>query len=214
VKPAAWIGVAVAILAGTTLAIRSPPTERPTLLLLTSLPILFDEEFTLEQSPSPVLRKLEESYRVAPIAVADRSSLASGRLLLAAHPRAQPAEVLVALDQWVRGGGHVLLLADPKLDWHSDKPLGDMTRPPPDFADTGLLARWGLSMTVVAGRTMGALRPLVGSACKVEADALTAHCAIGKGKVTVIADADFLEAGDDQGLDRLGEELKRLTPAP
>ena len=66
------------------------------------------------------------------------------RLLLMAHPLAQPAEALVDLDHWVRDGGRVLLLADPMLEWPSKRPLGDKLRPPPSFADTGLLAHWGL----------------------------------------------------------------------
>ena len=49
-----------------------------------------------------------------------------------AHPLAQPAEDLVALDDWVRGGGRVLLLADPMLEWPSKRPLGDPLRPPAD----------------------------------------------------------------------------------
>jgi hypothetical protein len=82
-----------------------------------------------------------------PIGVADAASLKGKKLLLMAHPRAQPAEALVELDQWVRGGGHVLLLADPRLDWPSERPLGDRLRPPPAFADTGLLAHWGLRLS-------------------------------------------------------------------
>ena len=62
-----------------------------------------------------------------------------------AQPLAQPAEDLVALDDWVRGGGRVLLLADPMLEWPSKRPLGDPLRPPPMFMDTGLLAHWGLA---------------------------------------------------------------------
>ena len=54
--------------------------------------------------------------------------------------------MLVELDQWVRGGGRLLLLADPMLEWPSERPLGDRLRPPPAFADTGLLAHWGLRL--------------------------------------------------------------------
>ena len=82
-----------------------------------------------------------------------RRALKARRLLLMAHPRAQPAEVLVELDQWVRGGGQLLLLADPRLDWHSERPLGDRLRPPPAFADTGLLGHWGLRLERAAPPT-------------------------------------------------------------
>ncbi len=122
------------------------PAQRPTLMLLTSLPLVFGESFGLESGGSAALSRLEQRYNVQPIGVADAASLEGQNLLLMAHPRAQPAEVLVELDQWVRGGGRVLLLADPRLDWPSQRPLGDMLRPPPAFADTGLLKHWGLRL--------------------------------------------------------------------
>ena len=52
------------------------------------------------------------------------------------QPQAQPAAVLVELDQWVRGGGHVLLLADPALEWPSERPFGDPLRPPLAYPET------------------------------------------------------------------------------
>ena len=97
-----------------------------------------------------------------------------------AHPRAQPAEALVELDQWVRGGGHVLLLADPKLDWPSERPLGDLLRPPPMFADTGLLVHWGLKLSVrkPASAAMG-MRQLAGVSTTLQD--MIARCRIGQG---------------------------------
>src|SRR5205085_4263734 len=95
-------------------------------------------------------------YRVVPISVTDGADLAKGRLLLMAHPLSQTAENLVALDQWVRRGGHVMLLADPMLEWPSKLPLGDPLRPPPMFADTGLLAHWGLRLDAPETRRLKA----------------------------------------------------------
>src|SRR5688572_11453991 len=112
-------------------------SDRPALLLLTSLPLMFGEQFSLENDGSDALTALEKHYRVLPISVTDPAELARGRLLLMAHPPAQTAEDLVSLDQWVLGGGRVLLLADPMLEWPSERPLGDPLRPPPMFADTG-----------------------------------------------------------------------------
>ena len=122
------------------------PSERPALLLLTSLPLLFGDDFSLQQTGSPAMKALEERYRVVPISVADAAELGKGRLLLMAHPLAQPAEDLIALDKWVRGGGRVLLLADPMLEWPSERALGDRLRPPLMFMDAGLLAHWGLRL--------------------------------------------------------------------
>jgi hypothetical protein len=143
-----------------------------------------------------------------------------------AHPQAQTAENLVALDDWVRGGGRLLLLADPLLEWPSERPLGDPLRPPPMFMDTGLLAHWGLRLdapdqrgpavrrladfdvlTVSPGRLVGR--------CAISADALVAQCRIGKGEAIVVADADLLDVNRlgpqaQENLDGLIAELARL----
>lgn len=180
-----------------------PPRDRPDLLLLTSLPILFGEEFAIDGHGSPLLTALERRYRVRPIDVASRQALAGHRLLLMAHPLAQPAEALVALDEWVRSGGRVLLLADPELSWPSERPLGDLLRPPPAFADTGLLARWGLTLTPpdspapverkFAGRRIIAQTPgRWAGRCAIGPRQFVARCRVGQGHALLIADADFL----------------------
>lgn len=203
--------------------------ERPRLLLLTSLPLIFGESFTLEGGGSPTLEALERRYRVVPISVAQRGELRGGRLLLMAHPLAQPAEALVELDRWVRDGGRVLLLADPALDWESERPLGDALRPPPAFADTGLLSHWGLRLDAPEERgpkqlALGGRAILTGSpgslhgGCVIAGNRLVARCNIGKGRATVVADADFLNVEGPGALDgptqdniaALVEELARL----
>jgi hypothetical protein len=200
---------ALGAIGATLLHDRVPPprqaVEQPTLALLTSLPLVFGENLSLEGNGSPALARLEQRYKVMPIAVADAASLKGQRLLLMAQPRAQPAEALVELDQWVRDGGHVLLLADPRLDWPSERPLGDVLRPPPMFADTGLLGHWGLKLSAP-----GTLES--SGACRIGRDGLVAHCRIGKGQAVVIADADFLnvEHSDAPGLDRLIVEFDHL----
>ena len=190
-----------------------PEGERPALAVLTSLPLIVGEEFGLESGGSPALTRLEQRYKVMPIAVADRPSLKGMGLLLMAHPRAQPAEVLVELDQWVRGGGKLLLLADPKLDWPSERPLGDRLRPQPAFADTGLLAHWGLQLTgPEAGSDVTSGQLKSSGSCVVAGDGMIARCPIGRGWTTVIADADFLNVEDSEadGLSLLVGELNRL----
>ena len=182
----------------------APRAERPMLALLTSLPLVFAESFSIDAGGSPALARIEQRYTVRPIGVADRASLAGHQLLLMAHPRAQPAEALVELDRWVRGGGRVLLLADPQLSWPSERPLGDRLRPPPQFADTGLLQHWGLTLAgsredgavTVDGIAVQTVTPgtLVGSSCDILGDGLVARCRIGRGMATVIADADLLNA--------------------
>lgn len=203
-----------------------PAEEKPALLLLTSLPLVFGEQFSLDGGGSPALKALETRYRVVPISVADPAELAKGRVLLMAHPPAQAAEHLVALDEWVRRGGRVLLLADPLLEWPSERPLGDALRPPPMFADTGLLARWGLRLDAPDERgpralQLGEFEVLTASPgklfgrCAISADRLVARCALGRGRATIVADADLLDVEHLDGptehnLDAVLSELGRL----
>ena len=203
-----------------------PPAAKPTLMLLTSLPLVFGEQFGLEGGGSPALTALETRYAVTPVGVADGETLEQGKLLLMAHPLAQPAEALVDLDRWVRQGGRLLLLADPLLEWPSERPLGDTLRPPPAFADTGLLKHWGLRLDAPdergpMSRRLGGYEVLTNSPgslagrCPVSRDGLVAHCRIGKGEATIVADADFLNIEDldgptEKNLDAMLAELAAL----
>jgi hypothetical protein len=221
------VGAAVAIAVARqerTPAVR-PPAERPTLLLLTTLPLVFGEGFSLDGG-SPALTALKTRYRVLPISVTDDADLARGRLLLMAHPLAQPAEDLVALDAWVRRGGRLLLLADPALDWPSERPLGDPLRPPPMFMDTGLLVHWGLRLDApdqrgrqqrqLGGRQIITVSPgHLSGQCVVSADGLIATCRVGQGHASIIADADFLNVAalgksGEHNLEALLAELAEL----
>ena len=218
-----WASTALVLAAGGAVALTiadrpeeypaRPPTEQPRLALLTSLPIMFGESFGLDSGGSPALTRLEQRYDVVPIGVADAASLRGKKLLLMAHPRAQPAEALVELDQWVREGGRVLLLADPMLSWDSKRPLGDRLRPPLGFADTGLLAHWGVELSADGSRDLPVETTSPGTLtsrrCALADGGFIARCAIGKGQATIIADADFLN-GEPHNLDLLMTELDRL----
>lgn len=208
---------------------RRSPEHRPRLLLLTSLPLLFGETFALPLPASPAIKRLKMRYRLAPISTTDPSELAKGRLLLMAQPQAQTAENLVALDAWVRGGGRVLLLADPLLEWPSNQPLGDITRPPPMFMDTGLLLHWGLRLESpgkrgpaerkLGGYPIMTVSPgVLGGKCAISPDGLVAHCRLGRGAATIVADADLLniqQLGQEgrHNLDGLLAELASLEQA-
>lgn len=201
-------------------------SQRSALMLLTTLPLIFPEDFTLSGGGSKALGAIETRYRVMPVATTDSASLKQGRLLLMAHPLAQPAEALVDLDRWVEDGGRVLLLADPRLEWPSKRPLGDKLRPPPQFADTGLLAHWGLRLEgpesagpaqrKLAGRAVLTSSPgtLAGD-CRVEEGGFVARCNIGSGQAVIVADADFLnveqlDGATEDNLDALLVELAAL----
>lgn len=222
----------VLVLAAAAFAFRSRDPQKsvgdakPPLLVLTSLPLIFGEDFSLDGG-SPALKALQSRYRVLPISVTSGRELSRGRLLLMAHPQAQTAENLVALDQWVRSGGRVLLLADPMLEWPSKRPLGDPLRPAPMFMDTGLLQHWGIRLNRPAERGLQ-FRKLGGydvltvspgalsGKCAVSADRLIARCDIGKGRAEVVADADLLDtnelgSGASHNLDAVLEELASVS---
>jgi len=203
----------------------SGPAKKPRVLLLTSLPLVFGEDFGLEGG-SPALGELSKSYQVVPISTTAPADLRKARLLLMAQPPAQTAENLVALDDWVRAGGRVMLLADPLLEWPSSRPLGDPLRPSPVFADTGLLQHWGLRLIPPAQRgpqmrelggheVMTASSGSLSGHCEMGGARLTARCRIGRGRATIVADADFLNLRDldgptDNNLKGLVAELANL----
>jgi hypothetical protein len=197
-------------------------SEGRRLLLLTSLPLIFGEGFSLDGGGSPALTALERRYRVVPVSTTAAAELAQANLLLMAQPQAQPPEDLVALDRWVRGGGRLLLLADPQLDWPSERPLGDALRPPAMFMDTGLLEHWGLRLDTpempgsakreLAGGQIATTSPgSLHGRCTISQDRFTADCRIGKGRAVVIADADFINTEQRGGGGNLEALLRALA---
>ncbi|MEO8142529.1 MAG: DUF4350 domain-containing protein [Sphingomicrobium sp.] len=195
---------ALLALAGCRAGTATEAQPKPDLYVLTSLPLLFDDGFGLGPAKGEAATFLREHYTLKPIDLP--SQLPPGAVLLAAQPRALPAEELVALDAWVRAGGGIVLLADPLLEWQGERPLGDRLRPPVSFADTGLLAHWGLRLDApdkrgprpvsYDGFELDYLSPgklvRIGGGCEVLGDAVLAHCTLGTGSATIVADADLL----------------------
>jgi hypothetical protein len=132
----------------------------------------------------------------------------AGALLLA-QPRHMSRAELSALNDWVRRGGTMLLLADPLLRWPSSLPLGDRRWAPPVSMLAPLLAHWGVELLppssvgeerqmLADGRLLTAMAASSfelrdGSNCRAEQDALVAHCAIGRGHAVLVADADLID---------------------
>jgi hypothetical protein len=158
---------------------------------------------------APIVRGLEASWRLDPIDRLDAASLrGTGRLLLAQPRLLTPAE-LVALDDWVRAGGQVVILADPLLRWPDERPLGDPRRPPVTSLLDPLMTHWGLTlnyapMGFVERRELagGAMIQLAGAAafvaardapCILAENGLIAYCRIGKGRAVLVADADWID---------------------
>ncbi len=204
------------------------PGALPLLGLSTTLPIYWSESGDIAQtlaSPAPphfARTELEQAWRLQPLDTLDAASLAPLRFLLLAQPRALTGEENVALDAWVRGGGRLLLLADPWLTGHSEFGIGDPRRPQDVALLSPILARWGLELTFaeedsteerwletpagplpveLAGQWR--LVPTEADApasCRLAADAVLAECTIGRGRATILADAALVdgERGDER----------------
>lgn len=206
------------------------PGTRPALVLFTSLPILWGEAPSVSAmlataQPDHWAREvLDAQFTVTP---RDTLMLPAGETrLIMAQPRPLSPQENVALDTWVRGGGRVLLFADPMLTYESAFPLGDRRRPQDVALLSPILARWGLELRFddaqpggereIAGTDFpvnlaGTLATVSGghrSTCRIEQAGLVATCAIGRGAALIVADAALLEPADPNG--RRAAALRRL----
>lgn len=159
---------------------------------------------------APVLQA--QVRAVVPVDVIDTASLASLDRLLLVQPRLLAPAELVALDGWVRQGGHAVILADPLLRWPAAGGLTDSRRPPITSLLDPLLTYWGLTLEpaqpmpgdsverrLLAG---GSLLQLAGashftlsprSTCVPAEAGLFAFCRIGHGRAIFVADADWID---------------------
>jgi hypothetical protein len=192
---------------------RAQAGPKPPLLLMTSLPLIWGQSgaFDPDSRPSESYRALEREYDVRPIDAIEPPAVAGARLMLLAQPRLLAPEELVALDDWVRGGGRLLVLADPNLAWAADWPAGDLLRPPERSLLGPLLDHWGLSLAPFeptglfkdqlgpAGRGRRLVLRAPGSLlasgrqCHRSRRFYLARCRIGRGEVVILADADLLD---------------------
>lgn len=194
--------------------------------LFTSLPILWNEEPDVA-----AMLKSQEGPHWARSLLTERGGIAAldalaapggagplGRLhrLVIAQPRPLSPDENVALDTWVRGGGRLLLLADPALTAESHFAIGDPRRPQAVVLISPILKRWGLDLQFEEGQAFEERNVPLGAAsvpvnlpgrfvvrdakaCTAAADGLLATCRIGKGRVTALADAAVLDRDDADG---------------
>jgi len=196
--------------------------EREPLGLFTSLPLYWraapDLSAQLDPDAEPHwARKLVEEQRdLRPLDVLTPEALKPFRDLLVAQPRALAPAENVALDDWVRGGGRLLLFADPLLTEESAFAPGDPRRPMDVALLSPILSHWGLELQFDEAQApgererevMGVTVPvnLAGSFatkgqsnCKLWGEGIAVTCAIGKGRVVALADAAVLDAADPTG---------------
>lgn len=215
----------------------SPAAPGPQVGLMTSLPLYWPADAGLEaiasgNVPPPWQRRvIEAHYRLVPLdtlspipAVSpdaqDTDPLAGLGRLAVIQPRGLSPADNVALDDWVRRGGRLLLVLDPALTGEYDAPLGDPRRPVDAALVPPVVARWGLAISFDEAQPLAATFAAFGAAslplalpgritragaagkdCTLLVESTVATCRVGEGRVTLIADAALFEhpelAGED-----------------
>ena len=203
---------------------RAPRAQQP-LGLFTALPIwlgrtALHDELQPGAQPHWAKAELQRYGAVVPLdtldAAAGRDPLRGLTRLVIAQPRPLSPAENVALDNWVRGGGHLLLIIDPVFTEESPFPIGDPRRPPAQAMLSPILARWGLELQFDAAQpleprmqdVMGVQVPTILAGtfatrgqgnCRLWGKGLAVTCAIGKGRILALADAALLERDDPDG---------------
>ncbi len=159
----------------------SHTNDRQTLGLMTSLPLYWplDADFAQIASgniPSPwgrtvierrfVISPLDTLSPIAPIGEGDAEIDPLQRLshIAVIQPRGLSPADNVALDDWVRKGGQLLLVLDPALTGQYDFALGDPRRPTDSALIPPIVARWGLEVSFDEGQS-DAPRPVSSEGC-------------------------------------------------
>jgi len=191
---------------------------KPALGMMTTLPLQWSEggieaDLAAEAKPHPVYSRLQEQYNIRPFDNFDALHKSPLSLMLLAQPRALGPSELVKLDAWVRGGGRILILADPALQWGSLYPLGDKRRPLFTSLLSPLFSHWGLELVLpmtdeqavvlrevdglsIRTQTPGEWLPKTGkvsATCAIASHRMLADCRVGKGRALLVADADLLD---------------------
>ncbi len=218
------LAIVAALLIGLMVAqwIQDRPQEtKPRIGLMTTLPLIWGEGgLTAAADPdraqAPAMERLSEHFDIVPIdTVAALPKAKIAALVLAQSRRMAPAE-LVKLDEWVRRGGRVIILADPALHWESSYPIGDRRRPLFTSLLSPLFSHWGLELVlpmenaeeksviklgeyIVRTSSVGAWQRLKTAQtaqtaqCSVALNLVMTECTVGQGKAVLVADADLLD---------------------
>ena len=202
-----------------------PDQERAKLGLMTSLPIYWAEGADIaalvdQDAKTPWQREaLEQQFELLPLdALAsdgpETDPIDGLEFIAVIQPRGLSPADNVALDEWVRAGGKLLLVLDPMLTGEYEMPLGDPRRPVDTALIPPVVKRWGLdiqfaihevwengivdvalegeSFTVSHGGQIVVADPSDAD-CELHAAGVIAQCQVGDGRVTLLADAVLFE---------------------
>lgn len=224
----------------------SAVSEPPAMGLVTSLPLYWPLGADISTLASgsvamPWQREaIEQCVRIVPLDTLSSIAplapdgeeidpLADLDRLAVIQPRGLSPADNVALDRWVRAGGHLLLVLDPMLTGEYDLPLGDPSRPIDSALIAPVVRHWGLAMSVDDHETFedgifdvplakgnltvahpGNLRIVdpEAASCELLGQGVVARCKVGMGRVTLLADAATFEHQEAAG--RGGRSLMRV----
>ncbi len=198
-------------------ALANEEAARPPLGLMGTIPIYWGETDGLGDILSGkgdahwARAELEKDWDLRPLSYLGAEALMPFASLLLAQPRALSAEENVALDAWVRAGGHLLLFADPMMTGPSRYAIGDRRRPQDVAMLSPILGHWGLQLELLEDFATGRRTVDAGDIslpveipghfvltegegeCALSATAVLATCRIGSGSATIVADAAALD---------------------
>lgn len=192
-----------------------PKLPRQRIVLMSSLPLVYGAGVDMagmiagKARPHPLYSALVQDHDLVVADVLDGKALSGARLIVLVQPRALTPQELVALDDFIRGGGRMLLFADPRLEWPAGMGLGDPAGPLRSSLVSPLLAHWGLEL-VDPGLDQVRLAPSQAvlvhpgqfgerpgksgdASCRIAAEGHVARCSVGRGRAVLIADADLLD---------------------
>lgn len=191
------------------------------MVLMSSLPLMHGDGVDMakmlagKRRPHPLYTELDAAHDLTIADVLDATTLDAAAMVILVQPRVLMPEELVALDDYVRGGGRLLLFADPMMEWPQDgqasRGLADPQGGLRASLISPLLTHWGISLidsgieSVVVGSVgavlvhPGHFEMILGKTgdarCRTEHDDRVARCTVGRGRAVLIADADLLAPG-------------------
>ena len=167
-----------------------------------------------DASPAAIYEYWQSQYELKAVDSLEGLAGRDTDIVILAQPRAMVPADIALLDDWIRKGGHAIILTDPALVWHSDLPIGDSQRPLAGGLLSPLLQYWGLELLApdderaglvelefddftITSAGIGSFAEIQGAteakaSCLMSAGGVIARCKIGQGQAILVADADFL----------------------